>query len=753
MPSAPAPLVPFNFVICRRARLAAYAALLPLLAVCPPPADAADGQDEIVAFSDGGSVAPQPPPVHLPGLTVEAARPTIASASRVLETVPGGVGLVDTVALRGGRLNTPADLFQLQPGVLVLTAFGGIDHPRLSIRGASIQRGGDPGGGRGILFLQDGFPVNFSDGSFDFVEFLDPAMLDHAAILRGANALALGSTTIGGAVNLVSPTGIDGPRLARVEAGAHDYFRTQLSFSATDGARDIFFTATGFSLDGWRDYNRQEAARAALNFGWRFPNGWSNRVYLAAMHSRVEITGVQTLAQIAAGDTSANAFTKLSQTGRDTSQYRLGNRLTRRLANNGTLSIGAYIAYVTYDFIQGPNIIFANNTDGGLDASWTLRGEVFSQPNTFTLGLRAQAGRRDQRVHLNDSGTPPAIGTGVVGPMHSHNRLVAENGVVWLDNQLALGRGFTLVTALSAARANRVNGERYAALRPERPDSSGGAGAAALLPRLGLRYERRNFQWFANVTRNWEPLTWDALLTTRPGTGGGGTLINGPDPRRAAPTRYSAQHGITAESGVRGTAGPLAYEITGYRTWLRSELLALATDASGMTTRFGNAGRTIHQGVEAAASLDLLRLVHNGGARNHSLLLRAAHTWSDFYFDGDPVWGGNDLPVMPPHLVQAALQYRHASGWHGGINLTWQPRGGWADYANTLRAPGYAVVGLGAGYAPKKGAGFFLDLRNLFDRRHVTGINSGAGNLGGHDDARFFAGEPLSLYGGAEWEW
>ncbi|MDR2673832.1 MAG: TonB-dependent receptor [Opitutaceae bacterium] len=727
----PPPRASFASAFRRRARFAAAALALGAASVsalgAAPEKDAGggDGEDVMIVFDYAG--IPPRPPIKLPGLTVEAARPTIATAARALEAVPGGTSLVDAAALRTGRLNTPADLFQLQPGVLVLTAFGGIDHPRLSIRGASIQRGGDPGGGRGILFLQDGFPVNFSDGSFDFVEFLDPAMLDHASILRGGNALALGAATIGGAVNLVSPAGAGGPRLARVEAGAHDYFRAQLSLSATDGPRDVFLTTTSFSLGGWRDYNHQEAARAALNFGWRFAGGWTNRVYLSALRSRVEITGVQTLEAIAVGSTAANAFTKLTQTGRDTAQFRIGDRLTRQFANAGTLSIGAYAARVTYDFTQGPDITRAGNTDAGADASWTLRGAILSRPAALTLGLRAQLGRRDQRVHPNlfTAGAP-----GGAGPMHSHNRLTAENATLWLDHQLALGRGFTLVAALSAAHAGRVNDNLLAA----RPGGRDSEKADALLPRLGVRYERKNFQWFANVTSNWEPLTWDAMLAAnRPG---------------------SAQSGVTAETGARGTAGPLVYEITGYRTWLHDELLSLATDAAGTPTRFGNAGRTIHQGVETAVSIDLLRLA-GAGARNHALLLRAAHTWSDFYFDGDPVWGNNDLPVMPPHLLQAALQYRHASGWHGGVTLAWQPRGGWADYANTRRAPGYAVVGLGAGYAPKKGAGFFLDLRNVFDRRYVSGINSGAGNFSAPatDRARFFAGEPLSLFGGVEWKW
>ncbi|MDF9827287.1 iron complex outermembrane receptor protein [Ereboglobus sp. PH5-5] len=685
--------------------------------------------------------------VTLPGVSVDAARLPVARALRETRQVPGGAGVVDAAALRGGRLNSPADLFSLQPGVLVMTAFGGIDHPRLSIRGASIQRGGDPSAGRGILFLQDGFPVNFSDGSYDFVEFLDPAGIDHATILRGGNALTLGATALGGAVDLVSPAGRDASGgLVRGEAGGHGYARGQLSLSGDGKGRDFHFDATGFALDGWREYSRQEASRARLNFGIDLGRGWSNRVFLSAMHSRVEVTGVQTLAQIDAGDTAALPIAIMAQIGRDSSQYRFGDRVTGPLAG-GTLSAGAGVAYVDFTFAQGGNVTRSRNTDASLDAKWTRRGEVFGGlANTLTLGARAQIGRRDQQVFLNGSGVAPNLG-GVRGLMHSDNRLTAENGTLWIDNHLGLGRGFTLVATAAVTRANRINEDRFTAIRAGRPDSSGSVGTAAFLPRLALVYECKDVQFFANITRGFEPLTWDALLTTRGGTGSGEALINGSDPRRAVATSHSPQRAITVEAGMRARTRRVAWELTAYRSWVSKELLLLATDASGVATRFGNADRTIHQGVEAAAGVDLLQTAA------HSLIARASYTWSDFYFDGDPVWRNNTLPVIPPHFAQFALRYHHARGWYGGATLTWQPRGGWADYANTLRAPGYATLDLRAGYAPAKGIGFFLDLRNVLGRRHVTGINAGAGNLGGMDAARFFPGEPRTLYGGAEFRW
>lgn len=691
--------------------------------------------------------------VNLPEFSINETRSATATmALRELRGIPGGVSVVDAGELRGARMSTPADLFALQPGVLVMTAFGGLDHPRLSIRGASIQRASDPSAGRGILFLQDGFPINFSDGSFDFVEFLDPAMTDHALIVRGGNALTLGATTLGGAVDLVSPTGRDAPGgLVRGEAGSHGYVRGQLSVSATKGRGDIRFSMTGFSLDGWRDYNHQEASRAHLNAGVRFGNGWSNRVFASAMHSRVEVTGVQTLAQIDARDTSALPVAVAAQISRDSSQYRIGNRLSRRFADGSALDVGAGIAYVDYTFTQGSTITRVRNTDASLDANWTKRGALFAAalPNTFSAGARGQLGRRDQQIFLNGAGAAPNLG-GVVGPMFADNRLRAQNATLWIDDQLSLGRGLTLIGSLSAMRANRINGDRYAGIRPgPRDDSSSSLSFSELMPRIGFRYESDDggFQWFGNITRGCEPLTWDALLTTVSGTGSGMALIDGPNPRRVASTRYEAQRATTVETGVRGRAGRIAYDVTLYHSRVNDELLLLATDATGAATRFGNAGRTIHQGIETALGCEVLK------ARPHSVVARASHTWSDFYFDGDPIWGDNTLPVIAPHFAQFALYYHHKAGWHAGATLTWQPRGGWADYANTLRAPGYTVVGLNAGYARAKGFLFFVYVRNIFDRRHVTGINAGAGNLNGQDAARFFPGEPVSLYAGAEWRW
>ena len=74
---------------------------------------------------------------------------------------------------------------------------------RLSICGSGISRGFHM---RGLTLLQDGIPMNLADDNGDFQE-LDPSVLSHLEVYRGANAFRFGGTTLGGAINGVTPTG------------------------------------------------------------------------------------------------------------------------------------------------------------------------------------------------------------------------------------------------------------------------------------------------------------------------------------------------------------------------------------------------------------------------------------------------------------------------------------------------------------------------------------------------------------------
>ena len=65
-----------------------------------------------------------------------------------------------------------------------------------------------------------------------------------------------------------------------------------------------------------------------------------------------------------------------------------------------------------------------------------------------------------------------------------------------------------------------------------------------------------------------------------------------------------------------------------------------------------------------------------------------------------------------------------ATALHLAPNLEWVPQGAFADYANTTRTRGYALIGLTAGATLRSGIDVFLDLRNIGDKKAVGDISA-----------------------------
>lgn len=100
-----------------------------------------------------------------------------------ISNIAGGTNLI-TVD-KENRLLTLNDALKNQPGVVIQSLFGGLDQPRLSIRGSGIQSAPLS---RGVLLLQDGLPLNEADGSFHS-SMIDVHDVQFVSIRRGLTVL------------------------------------------------------------------------------------------------------------------------------------------------------------------------------------------------------------------------------------------------------------------------------------------------------------------------------------------------------------------------------------------------------------------------------------------------------------------------------------------------------------------------------------------------------------------------------------
>ncbi len=173
---------------------------------------------------------------------------------------------------------------------------------------------------------------------------------------------------------------------------------------------------------------------------------------------------------------------------------------------------------------------------------------------------------------------------------------------------------------------------------------------------------------------------------------------------------------------------------------MKDELLA-QNSAAGVPLGTVNAPNTLHRGVEFGTDWKLFK----------SFETRAAYFWNDFRFDNHPVYGNNDLPGLPKQYLRTEVLYATPGGFYAGPNLGWSPQAYAVDMANSWFADAYAVVGFRLGQRVRKGVSWYVEGRNLADRKYAatTGVIA---NAGGVDSRQFSPGMGRSVFAGLEWK-
>ena len=265
-----------------------------VLAVIAAPALAQDTRtpspENTAASVDAGSAKET---ARLDTIYVTGLRRTLDEAQHALDLRAGGTSLIDADVFENSRATTLSDVLAFAPGVLAQPRHG--EETRLSIRGSGIQRGFQL---RGIQLYQDGIPLNLADGGGDF-QSIDPLAIQFVEVWRGGNALEYGSSTLGGAVNFVTPTGrISAPLAIRLDTGSFGQRRSHVQLGGTREKLDGILSLTLSEQDGWRDQSATGAARVSANVGQRIGDTLETRLFLNYVDSELELPGPLSLQQL-----------------------------------------------------------------------------------------------------------------------------------------------------------------------------------------------------------------------------------------------------------------------------------------------------------------------------------------------------------------------------------------------------------------------------------------------------------------------
>jgi len=600
----------------------------------------------------------------------------IAQARARIARTPGGASVTDAREFADKLAISFRDTLAFAPGVFAQARYG--EEVRLSIRGSGIGRGFHL---RGITLLQDGVPINLADGGGDFQE-LDPTVFQRIDVYRGANALRFGSSSLGGAINAITPTGRSAPLLAlRLEGGSFGTVRASAQAGFVDGPGDGFLAVSYLRDDGYRAQSSQDKLRINGNVGLRLSEVVETRFYGSMNFIDQQVPGTLTRTAALTTPRIAPPINIANDYARDIRSLRVQNKTSFDL---GATKIEAGLFLNAKDLFHPIfQVIDQKSTDWGGYARLDTAGDIGGVMVEATLGTTLRTGKIAAKQYINSGGRRGAL------TANADQFADAFDGYgevrVFPAETLALVGG-----AQFTHGKRRVDNKFNPALNAETTFNEWS-------PKIGAIWTPApDVQVFANYNRAVELPTFSEIIQAP----------------LAGFVPLDPQRGWTMELGTRGRTGAFAWDLSLYRAELRGELLGFTVDPNVPAATF-NADKTRHQGIEAGLDITIAPWA----------TLRQVYQYNDFRFRGDKQYGDNRIPVVPEHMYRAELQLGNEA-FRVAPNIEWIPRGAFADYRNTTRNPGYALIGLSGSVQVANGIRIFADARNLADKRGIADVSA-----------------------------
>jgi iron complex outermembrane receptor protein len=665
-------------------------------------------------------------------IRVEAQRLELDAERAAAARVPGAVTVVDVKEVQERTITSLADVLRYVPGVWSASA-SGTDAVFLSSRGSNLDATNYDG--NGIKLLQDGLPVTTADGN-NHNRFIDPLAAQFASVARGANGMSYGASTLGGAIDFVSPTGLDhGGIGARVNGGSNGLS----ALRATGGGRfaergDGVLSVEHTTWDGYRDHNEQDRTGTYGNLGWQIGNGLSTRFYGTYVTNDQELPGVLTAAQVDDDPDQAEQAAVDGDYALDVDTMRFANKTTWVIDDDRRLEFGASYEHQTL-FHPIVQVLVDFDDDGPLEPVSVFSLLIDTNHSNAGGMLRYSQTAGDHEIELGANYGH----TEVDGSHYRYDESGKTARATLIDNDADSTEIFALDHWSMTDRLTVVFGAQAVFADREARSYSVASGTvtepsddySAVNPRLGFTYQVGDGAMvYGNVSRLFEPPTVFELA----------------DDVRADGRALDAMTGTVVEAGMRGEHAFGAdanafWEVSAYYAWISDEILSRDDPDAPGTSLSTNIDETVHAGIEALAGASFA--IGNGANR---LEPRVGITLNRFEFDDDPLYGSNDLPAAPDYVVHGELIYRHASGFYVGptFDLVGER---YADFTNSYEVDDYGLLGARGGFEARSWR-LFVEVQNALDEEYVSMFS--VRDVADAGDAILQPGAPLSAYVGVE---
>ena len=642
---------------------------------------------------------------HSPLMAKEIELPSINVIDRQeggASSIPGAIDIISPEEMEMIQPASLQDALKTVPGVNARDEEGYGAIPNIGIRGLSPNRSTK------VLILEDGAPIQPSLFLSNASYYSPPVeRISSIEVLKGATGLRYGPNTIGGVINYQSKTPLkDG--IVKGKLGSHGYRLLELEAGTSSeqkrvggGINLITSEANGFRNNGYRMNDILVKGGMAIGQSqWlglkltRYENE-INTSYVGLRPDEFIHTPTKNPApddQFLSNRTSFDINHELeidTSTKLKTLMYwsQLERNFWRRDVASKTRQGTSFVdcggaAYC----VTGRN----RNFDMlGIDSRLFANYQAFGIQNESEIGVRLHSETMSNKTERSNAG--PRARTGVITGNENND---AKAVALYLQNRFLFTDQFAVTPGVrvESYRQNRKN---------EMNGVQGQANNTELVPGIGATWQLApELQLYSSVYKGFAPAMISAAISG-----------DGVD------QKLDAERSMNIEFGFRGQAQKWTYEGAAFRMDFSNQIVNQALSGGISKT---NGGQSLHQGAEGALGYAITSA--------WSVLANATYIPVAEFKGGTLGPIGNRIPYTPKLTGNLGLNYSK-DGLKSFLNA-YHVSSQYADSANTVQEsndgtkgliPSFTTLNWSIVYSPQKDLKLFGVVRNLFDKKFISG--------------------------------
>jgi outer membrane receptor protein involved in Fe transport len=664
----------------------------------------------------------------------------------LLSETPASVGVIEGDTVRQDRPTHPAQVMGQVPGVAVAVTNG--EGHTAAIRQPFTTN-------PVYLYLEDGIPIR-STGFFNHNSLyeINIPVAGGVEVTRGPGTALYGSDAIGGIINVLTRTP-PGQREASISPDFGSFgWRRLLAGGGDAYDRDAWRADLNVThTDGWRERTAYDRQSGVARWDHSFESGATAKTVLTFSHIDQQTGANSPLVE----DDYRNHPTRnyLPIAYRKVGALRLSSAWEREWG--GTLfSVTPYVRDNSMDLLAtfmlnfDPTAYTTKNQSFGVLAKWR-RDYPGERRARLIAGVDidvSPGSREEDRLNVapTGSGAQRVFDSYTVGPRVYDYDVTFRGVSPYLHGEISPLPGLRVAVGV---RFDAL-GYRFDNHREDAPIAVPGAFPGLRFygqaddatktfthtsPKLGATYAlARDMHLYASYNHGFRVPSEGQLFRPSAATSAAAAEVLTRSALDLKPIK--AQQ---AELGIRGLAGRFDYDVVAYRLQKRDDILTLRDTATNFTQTV-NAGRTLHEGIEAALGMRFAPQFSLDVAYSH-----ARHTYEEWVTSGGD-FSGREIEAAPRTLANVRLNWTPAAG--ARVTLEWVRIGPyWMDAANTTRYAGHSLANVRTYWPVTKNAALFASVTNLADKRYADSASISSST------PVYSPGLPRAYYAGAELKW